>query len=341
MSIGYPKGGAPIAELGEWRFVTWGEEVSKLASLLCLMEGPSAWKADSSHRSRRLQRLVSTERALYRERAPVPLSTLSEEDLGGTWLHQLSLLTPFSDGKRKESNAQGSLGPSEGRRQPFCWHGSQLWMLQTLLLKASGVSSSSLNQVARSCFWTLPSPHNFPFKLWRALTLFLHLYTSLLSCRSKILPIIRSVIVSRWYPLPFTRESDSVLETGGKILATGFIPHQYNGFQKYVVTQGPRPMEGSPQRVFFCRLGKRFGYGAGFLLGQRSETLPFQVAPNSYCVCQTLDPLMPIAFTLLHFQPFFFSLRSYGAIRSSGSSAEYASNSHSAPVLNESPQALK
>ena len=214
-----------------------------------------------------------------------------------------------------------------------------------LLPKASGVSSSSLSQVARSCFWTLPSPHNSPFKLLRALTLFLHLYTSLLSCRSKILPIIHSESLSHGHILCLSLGSliQSWLETVGKILATGLITHQLVGFQKYVVTRRPRPMEGSPQRVFVCRLGERdLGRELAFFWakGKRSKTPPFQVAPNSYCVCQTLDPLNAHCLHLAAFPTFCFlseELWSYQKLREL---KRYAPNSHSAPVLSESPQAL-
>ena len=107
-----PKENSPrIPELGDGLFVARGGERSKLASLLCLMEGPPFWKAQSSHKSRRLQKLVSSERALYSKKAPMPLSTLWGNSGGHVTATAVSLLTPFNDGKRKKSKVQDSLGP--------------------------------------------------------------------------------------------------------------------------------------------------------------------------------------------------------------------------------------
>ena len=84
MSIRYAKENSPpIPDLNAWFFVAkgWGEWI-QIASFLFLIEVFSLGKADRSHRSR-LQ-LVSTERALYKRKAPMPLSRCWGTTAGGS-----------------------------------------------------------------------------------------------------------------------------------------------------------------------------------------------------------------------------------------------------------------
>ena len=71
--------------------------------LFCLIEVFSFEKAYSSHKRSRLQKLVSTERALYNKKAALPLSTLWSHRWGKLPARALSLPVPFHGGKSKKS----------------------------------------------------------------------------------------------------------------------------------------------------------------------------------------------------------------------------------------------
>lgn len=75
--------------------------------MFCLIEVPSFCKADSSQRSSSLQKLVTTERALYRKLAPVPLAILWNKSPGTLPAAALSQLPPFNDGKKEKSKVPG------------------------------------------------------------------------------------------------------------------------------------------------------------------------------------------------------------------------------------------
>lgn len=79
--------------------------------------------------------------------------------------------------------------------------------------KHTGVSPSH-SQVARSCGWAVPSPHNFTEELWPSLYIFTHIFFF----RNKVFPEFIRSHVSESHPLPSTWESGLVLVTVGDIL---------------------------------------------------------------------------------------------------------------------------